>query len=218
MRNFDCWYEPVCENECSNTCVRFLEMSHLMESSGIPKNRQKPEILTAPQCDYNAFCKLADIKSNIVDFVNAGKSLYITSATTGNGKTTWAIKLLCKYFDEIWAGNGFNTRGLFINVPSFLLKCKDFNSKDKAFEECKRLIPNVDIVVWDDLGGASVSGYDVSQLLMYIDARVSNNKTNIYTSNLADADKFSSIVGVKIASRVFTRNTEIIEFKGADRR
>ena len=219
--NFDCWYMSVCDRynaNCWENCIRFLEMSKLMQSSNIPLNRQKPVRLQAPKVDYDAFCRLADIKDNIREFVEQGKNLYITSETTGNGKTSWAIKLMLKYFDDIWPGNGFNCRGIFVNVPTFLLKCKDFNNKDSSFDELRNRLDSVDLVIWDDIGSTELSSYDHSQLLMYIDARCNNCKANIFTGNIVSREKLEKAIGIKLTSRVLGENTEKIEFKGSDKR
>ena len=59
-----------------------------------------------------------------MNFVKNGENLYIFSKNFENGKAIWAIKLMQNYFNQIWAGNGFTQRGLFIHVPSFLTKFK----------------------------------------------------------------------------------------------
>ena len=191
-------------------------MSYLLDSSNIPKHMQKITSLIPDDCDYESFCKLAVIKSNILDLVNNGKNLYIVSRNTGNGKTTWSIKLMLKYFDEIWAGNGFNTRGLFIHIPTFLLKCKDFNNKDEQFEEIKAKLMDVDLVVWDDIGSNTLSNYDLSQLLMHIDQRILSGKSNIFTGNLMYSD-LERTLGSRLASRIWN-TSEVIEFQGKDKR
>lgn len=211
-----CWYKDVCNvNECSS-CIRFLEMSALVENSGLVNFY--PSVLRAPACDADAFYRLRDIKDNIVEFVENGNNLYITSSYTGNGKTTWATKLLLKYFDSIWAGNGFKTRGLFIHTPTFLLKCKDFGNTDDNFNLLKSNIPTVDLVVWDDIASTSLSPFDYNQLLMYIDIRVSNRLSNIYTGNLVDRKLLQKALGDKLTSRILGNNTEIIVFNGGDKR
>lgn len=220
MKNFDCWYKDVCTKDdifCSN-CIRFIEMRALMDNSNIPKAKQFPEILRPPKCDLSAFRRLNEIKDNINDFVKSGKCLYITSDTTGNGKTTWSIKLMLKYFDTVWAGNGFKCRGIFIHTPTFLLKCKDFNNRDDDFEEIKRRLSTVDLVIWDDIASTDISAYDYSQLLMYIDTRVNNNKSNIFTGNITTQETMKKSIGAKLTSRIFASQTEIIKFEGADRR
>lgn len=121
-----CWYIDVCNKfqteECNASCIRYMEMDYLMQNSGIPKNRQYSVSLIPSKNDVQAFLTLKDIKDNIVEFVQNGESVYIYSNNFGNGKTTWAIKLMQKYFDNVWAGNGFRCRGIFIHVPTFLTK------------------------------------------------------------------------------------------------
>lgn len=210
----DCWYVDVCNQECSVTCVRYTEMRHLMSTSDIPKTMQVPTLLEAGE-DYTPFCILSDIKDNITNFVTGGSNLYITSKNPGNGKTSWAIKLMLKYFDEIWAGNGFQTRGLFVHVPTFLLKAKDF--KEPMTEEYKETLLNCDLVIWDDIGSVSISQYDYSQLLMYIDNRILSKKSNIFTSNVEDKEQLNKTVGDKLTSRIYN-TSQVVTFRGKDRR
>ena len=215
-----CWYKDVCladPSECG-LCIKYLEMQFLMDESNLPKAKQRPQTLLAPKCDMSAFIRLAEIKSNMVDFVEQGKNLYITSGMSGNGKTSWAIKLLLKYFDEIWAGNGFNVRGLFISVPEFLIKSKDFKNTDASFEQLKKNISKADLVIWDDIASTNLSSYDYSQMLMYVDMRILHEKSNIFTGNFPSQEELGERIGQKLASRIFGANTEIITFKGGDMR
>lgn len=215
MKNENCWYKNVCEQECKSSCIRFLEMNHLVENSQIPVVNQYPKMLDAEDADYDAYCLLADIKDNIIDFVEGGGNLYIASNETGNGKTTWATKLMLKFFDEIWAGNGFRVRGLFLHVPTLLLRLKNF--KDPLSEEFKANILNTDLVIWDDIAATDMSNYDLTQLLMFIDQRILNAKASIYTSNLATQQQLSEAVGQRLASRIWN-TCEVVIFQGKDRR
>ena len=219
FRREDCWYKDVCNADVDcNMCIRFQEMQYLMENSNLPKSKQKPIPLDAPDCDLDAFKRLAEIKANIRQFVEDGRNIYITSAYTGNGKTSWAIKLLLKYFDEIWAGNGFNVRGIFIHVPTFLIKSKDFKNNDKEFEELRKRILVADLVVWDDIASTNISAYDYSQLLAYIDSRTLNDVSNIFTGNCPTKESLTENVGDRLSSRVWGNNTEVIIFRGGDQR
>lgn len=210
----DCWYKDVCTNDNCNSCIRYAEMKYLMDSSGIPEKRQHPEKLIGDE-DLEAFVKLADIKDNILEFVESGKNLYICSQYTGNGKTSWAIKLLLKYFDEVWAGNGFKMRGLFLNVPTLLLSLKDFNNPNLA--ELKNNLLLADIIVWDDIAASYVTNYDLAQLMIYIDQRVLLQKSNIFTGNLVSEHQLQKLLGDRLASRIWN-TSEVIEFVGKDRR
>lgn len=212
MRNEDCWYNSVCTYDTCVNCIRYSEMKYLIDHSNIPKNRQRPKELQAG-CDYDAFVRLADIKEDIDSFVDAGINLYICSTETGNGKTSWAIKLLLKYFDVIWAGNGFRQRGLFIHVPTFLTKLKDFTNP--LISVYREMISNVDLVVWDDIASTKLSDYDIQQLLIFIDGRISEGQANIYTGNVTTKKELASILGDRLASRIWGT---VVEFKGKDRR
>lgn len=219
MKNNNCWYNEVCQLECTSSCLRYQEMKYLMDNSNIPLTKQNPKalILTPDDLDYDAYCSLADIKDDIKGFVISGNNLYITSEYTGNGKTTWAIKLLLKYFNEIWAGNGFICRGVFVHVPTFLSRLKEFNKHDELFEELKKNILECDLVIWDDIAGSGLSEYDHSQLLSYVDQRILMEKSNIYTGNICKFNELQIAVGNRLASRIYNGST-VIKFKGKDRR
>lgn len=185
-----------------------------MDNSGIPTNRQIPKELVA-DVDLEQYCRLAEIKSDIVDFVQRGDNVFICSRYTGNGKTSWALKLLLKYFDQIWPGNGFQIRGLFVNVPTLLLQLKNFSNP--ISEEYKRNLLNVDLVVWDEIASTSITNYDYGNLLMFLDYRIMACKSNIFTSNATSVNELEKNVGSKLASRIWNTST-IIEFNGKDRR
>lgn len=173
-----CWYNNSCKNykiNCEETCIRYNEMKYMIESAKIPKGNQFKNKLIAQPVDIENFKFLNELKKDIVNFVKNGENLYIFSSNFGNGKTTWSIKLMQNYFNEIWAGNGFTQRGLFIHVPSFLTKFKEIiNKKDEEFEGMKKQLLKVDLVIWDDIAAGKLSDYDHTNLLTYIDQRKLN--------------------------------------------
>lgn len=209
----DCWYKEVCTYDQCVNCIRYSEMKYLMENSGLPKKKQVPIKLDGGR-DKLAFHLLADIKDDMLRFVERGESLYIYSEYTGNGKTSWAIKLLLKYFDSIWAGNGFRVRGYFQHVPTLFNTLKDFS---KSHEVLKRVLETVDLVVWDDIASTKLSDFDRQQLLSLIDVRVSEGLANIYTGNITSQVALKNAVGDRLASRIWNTST-LVEFKGKDRR
>lgn len=217
----ECWYSGACEDEkpdCRMGCIVYKEMLYLMNHSNIPQKLQRPLPVKVPKVDADAYKRLTEIKADMRSFVREGKSLYICSSTTGNGKTTWALKLLMRYFDEIAYGNCFRIRGAFIPVEEFLLRNKNFKTVDNELEAMKEAIQTADLIVWDDIGSAVATEYDYNNLLMYLDIRERKGLSNIFTSNSTNLDDLASHIGVKCASRVFTKDTEIITFKGGDKR
>jgi len=216
----DCWYTKTCKNykeNCMNNCIRYNEMNYLMKSARIPKGNQfKNELIPSP-IDVENFKYLAKIKKDVTNFIKNGENLYIFSSTFGNGKTTWSIKIMQSYFNQIWAGNGFTQRGLFIHVPSFLTKFKEvINKKDEEFEDMKKQLLEVDLVIWDDIAAGKLTDYDHTNLLTYIDQRKLNGKSNIYTGNLNEQELVEAL-GNRLKSRVYN-DSAVVELFGNDRR
>ena len=214
--NNKCWYKDVCRDKACSGCVRYSEMVYLMQASGLPEAKWRPiDLYAGTKNDTKMFNRLAELKNNIVDFVETGSNLYIASRHTGNGKTSWSLKLLFKYFDQIWAGNGFRTRGIFIYVPSFLLKLKDF--KNPISSELRKNIECCDLVIWDDIASTELSNYDYSQLLLFIDSRMMAEKSNIFTGNVVEESELREVIGERLASRIFN-TSQIVVFDGKDQR
>lgn len=217
----NCFYKETCllysGEHCNDSCIRFAEMKNLFQTSLIPKARWGLEKLSPDEKDLQSYLELNDIKLNITEFVDNGRNLYIWSRSCGNGKTSWAIKLLKSYFNSIWNGNGLRVRGLFLHTPTFLQEIKNqFDNPTDEFQKILDLVTEVDIVVWDDISATRMSEYDTSQLLLFIDKRVSEKRTNIYTGNIAPDNLYTN-VGTRLGSRI-VELSKCIEFKSNDDR
>lgn len=211
-----CWYKDVCRNDC-NSCLRYKSMLSMCQKSGLPESMWIPKTLTTNEEDLLTFKKLATIKSSMVDFVKNGRNIYIFSDICGNGKSSWAIKLLLSYFDDIWHTSGFNCKGIFLHTPTFLTQYKNNISKQsKEFEELRDNILKCDVVIWDDIASTKLSDYDYNVLLTYIDQRMLSNKSNIFTGN-CDEDKCEEYLGQRLKSRIFSSDF-IFELKEQDKR
>lgn len=216
-----CWYNKVCAHYntevCRSNCKRYLQMYYLFNQAGIPEPLQYPKPLYPEEADLEQFERLAEIKDDIVNWVDEGNSLYIFSTTCGNGKTTWAIKLMSKYFDRIWPGNGYECRGIFVRVGELLNRVKRAISKpDLQLTEYLEAIRECDLVIWDDIGEFELTVFEQQTLIELIDTRIYGGKSNIYTSNVID-DTLESHVGTRLTSRILNKS-EVIEFIGNDRR
>lgn len=216
-RNSDCWYVETCEDDCSR-CVVYAQLNWQMEHSGLPKAKQRPIILYLTDDnsgDKDAFYRLAEIRKDIVNIVEQGKNIYICSNWTGNGKTSWAIKMLHTYFHHTAVGNYDNLKGMFVSTTELLLQLKDFNNPlSKTYIEN---LKNVDLVVWDDIAVTGMSQYDFTQLYSIIDKRILAEKSNIFTSNQPTVEGFAKMMGNRLASRIYY-TSEVIELKGKDMR
>lgn len=212
-----CWYKRICTEQCSENCIRYKLMKSLFKQSQLPEAQWNYKALKCQEDDLESFKKLSDISTNILDFINTGKNLYIYSHNPGNGKTSWSIRLMYSYFDKIWHKSSFDCKALFINVPKFLYNCKRSISQDvKGFEELCNIISTVDLVIWDDIAESNATSYEHQILLQYIDDRINSGKSNIYTSN-KDFIELQTSIGERLASRVYNCST-IIKFVENDKR
>lgn len=168
--------------------------------------------------DKDVFRGLQEISSHIEDFVLQGNQLYLHSTIAGNGKTSWALRLLQQYFEEIWSKSPLVCRGLFISAPRFLLELKDNISQQSDYiSHIKENILKADIVIWDDIATKNVTTpFEGEHLLSYIDNRIELGKCNIFTSNLNDQE-MHEVLGDRLASRICNLSYNL-EFKGADKR
>ena len=212
-----CWYKRICTEKCTENCIRYKLMYSLFKQSNLPEALWDYKSLTCEDKDYQAFKELQAKSDAILNFIANGNNLYIYSENCGNGKTTWAIRLMYSYFDKIWHKSCFDCKELFVSVPKFLYNCKRSISQDvKGFEELCNLISEVDLVIWDDIGEMKASDYEHQILFQYIDDRINSKKSNIYTSN-KNKEQLEDVLGVRLASRIYNCS-ECIEFVEEDKR
>ena len=212
-----CWYKRICTEQCSENCIRYKLMYSLFKQSNLPEALWNYKELICHEKDLQVYKQLQAKSDAILNFIEAGNNLYIYSENCGNGKTTWAIRLMYSYFDKIWHKSCFDCKALFVSVPKFLYNCKRSISQDvKGFEELCNLISEVDLVIWDDIGEMKASDYEHQILFQYIDYRINSKKSNIYTSN-KNKEQLEDVLGVRLASRIYNCS-ECIEFLEEDKR
>ena len=217
--NKDCIFFNVCQTKehCSVDCIRYAEMKYLLDNSGLPNNLKGKTILNPEKIDYEAFCSLAEIKDNIVDFVKQGKNLYLYSENVGNGKSSWLAKILKTYFNKVWAGNGFKKRGYFLYLPTFLIELKEsIRNPNPELDDLKEFLKTIDLLCIDDIAASTLSEYEHNYLLYIIETRLSNGLSTLYSSNLNEQNLLQYL-GTRLKSRVFN-NSKIIHLQGRDRR
>ena len=212
-----CWYKRICTEQCSENCIRYKLMYSLFKQSNLPEALWDYKELICHEKDLQVYKQLQAKSDAILNFIESGNNLYIYSENCGNGKTTWAIRLMYSYFDKIWHKSCFDCKALFVSVPKFLYNCKRSISQDvKGFEELCNLISEVDLVIWDDIGEMKASDYEHQILFQYIDDRINSKKSNIYTSN-KNKEQLEDVLGVRLASRIYNCS-ECIEFVEEDKR
>lgn len=223
----DCWLRCNCKkfkkepNYCSDDifCIKLFKINSLYENALLTDSQKKHVTLfpDADGTDFDKFVQLQQIESNIVQFVNEGKSLYLHSSNCGNGKTAWSIRLLQAYFNKIWADSDIGCRALFINVPKFFLALKDNITKPSEYiQHIKENITFADVVVWDEVGIKNCTQFEFENFLSMVNSRIDLGKSNIYTSNLTREELLEK-VGERLYSRIINLSTDI-ELNGIDKR
>ena len=216
----DCWLVSECNHcDCDTFCMRNYKLSYLYASANMSPSQMKKVVLYVDNdgTDTEAFKQLKEIETNIISFVSDGDSLYIHSTICGNGKTSWALRMIQAYFNKIWHKCGLECKALFINVPRLLLALKDnISEKSEYVSHIKENILNADLVVWDEVGSKGLSQFEHENILSFINARIDTGKSNIYTSNLSD-EELHVALGDRLYSRI-VNNSISIELMGADKR
>jgi DNA replication protein DnaC len=224
----DCFVKDICKKRLSNNCecatnnifcIKLFKLDNLYDNAML-SNAQRQHLqlrIDADGSDKDAFNRLKYIEDNIEEFVNSSRNLYIYSHITGNGKSAWAVRLLQSYFNSIWHSSELTCRGLYINVPRFLLSLKDnISEKSDYIQHIKEYILEADLVIWDELGYKNVTPFEAENLLNYINARIDLGKSNIYTSNMYP-EELREKVGDRLYSRVVNLSENIM-FVGSDKR
>lgn len=211
-----------CENEnnpakCHDLCYAYTQMVKLLTMARVPKKRWGPTPIRPDKVDVEAFSILTEIRDDCENFVKNGEKLYIYGKEPGNGKTTWALKILQQYLDAVWPWHTNKPRALFVHVPTFLFKFKDrINTPDPEFEDLLKNLVNCELVVWDDIGACKLTEYDHGNLLVFIDQRALHELSDVFTGNLGGVE-LEDALGPRLFSRVW-KASEVVELRGKDRR
>lgn len=218
--NASCWLTNQCNHkDCDTFCLRRFKLDYLYNQALVSvEQRQRVDLkLDYDLTDKQAFDFLKNVESSIIGFVNAGKNLYLWSNMTGNGKTAWSLRLLQAYLNSVWPKSDLKCRALFINVPKFFLALKDnISEKSEYIAQIKANVLDADLVIWDEVALKTLTQFEMENLLSLINNRLDYGKSNIYTSNISPNDLLN-LVGDRLYSRIINMS-EVIEFKGADKR
>lgn len=215
-----CFAEEYCKKDrsaCSELCGGYRVLRALYNLSRIPEKYRYNIPLKPEQVDIPAFEALNAYKESVLEKVEAGEGLYIWGKSTGNGKTSWACKVMSHYFRKIAFDTGLENEGLYIFLPTFLEDLRDnYDSKDPDFEQVLSMVRECKLLIIDDIGAERVTEWVRERMVSIINTRVSNDLATIYTSNLSP-EELKAELGDRISSRVLGAS-QVIEITGGDRR
>ena len=188
------------------------KVRQLLVESGLPKKYYEPQDLVPRAVDSEAWNFLQDYRENIVERVESGENIVISSDTVGNGKTSWAIRLLQRHLAETALDGRLVDKGVFCVSASMLEIFGDFGYFETSVEFFDYLnrLKNCDLLVIDELGSGRITQVSYNHFYDLVNYRVDNELTTIYTTNFSDA-QIKDILGERMYSRIFDTAT-VIEF------
>lgn len=205
-------------DETKRDLIRSAQLE-LLEQSNIPEVYWDEIKLTMRPNDIDAYKRLNDIKENIISISESNvnmKNLLICSSKTGNGKTSWSLKIL-QYFifksaQELYYANEVSPNGFFVPTTEFVLLSKEYDSSyRKRYWNMLDMIEKSRVVVFDDIGAGEYSRAEYMALLSAIDGRVFRKQYCIFTSNFIEKDEVVvKKLGERLADRVFETSEKII--------
>lgn len=213
-----CWWEKTCLKKsviCNNLkncndCTRYLQMKLQTEMANIPGEFPIEHRLDETKKDLQAYITLKQL--DIQDFVVNGRSLVIESENTGNGKTSFAKKLLLKYMAK--KVGRINT-GYFLNLPIALAEVKEaINTKEEL--PYLRIFSTVRLLVIDEVGASKLTEYEEKWLLRMLSEREKTpGLATIYTLN--SSSNLKELLGKRLYSRIYTKSQKV-KFVEGDKR
>lgn len=194
---------------------RLAVQRDLLEVSGLPEIYWEEVKMNVPDSDVKAYNRLVEIKDNIMSISEpnlAMKNLLICSNKTGNGKTSWAIKILQYFIFKSAQKYPDEENGFFVPVTEFVLASKEYdNSHRKKYWDMLNMIEKSRVVVFDDIGAGEYSRAEYMALLSAIEGRVFRKQYCIFTSNFTEKnDVIVKKLGERLADRVFETSEKII--------
>lgn len=189
----------------------------IYKASNIPAIYLNTDIALYPEdCDIEAFQLLKKIQDQCIRFVKERRNLNLYSSRVGNGKTTWAVKIMKNFIDTFACV--YDSDCLFISVPEFILLSKNFSDEaQQRYNSLKTRAMTARLVIFDEIASKHSTEFDELTFHTIISHRIYSGKSTIYTSNVLPQD-LKKLLGERIADRITGSNTINIELKGGSRR
>ena len=192
------------------------KLNDLFEHSGLPKKFFEPQILVERKADIECWQWLEDVRNNIVEEVQRGLNIVITSTIVGNGKTSWAVRLLQRYLAETALDGRMVEKGMFVVSAQLLTEFGDYNyfQTMKEFLERFEKLKTCDLLVIDEIGGGSLTKASYPYVYDLVNYRVDNNLSTIYTTNYTD-EEIIDLLGQRLYSRIYDTSV-VLEFEASN--
>jgi len=226
------WWEdfaqPTCKNsktckyvgtdKCLPNCYWYYISSALYNVSEIPETWRKEIKLVPEEVDLQMFTICKQFENAVLGHVEKGNGLFIYSNSVGNGKTSWAMKILQRYIQELsMTGIRFDgPKAYYVNVSELFETLRTNMENKEVTIKIEKAIQDADLVIFDDMGVEAPTTWVKNKLYNYINYRYMNGKSMIVTSNLS-FDQLGAKLDKRIADRI-AEKCRPIHLRGISRR
>lgn len=193
-----------------------------IREANIPPKFNYDDKLTPAEIDLEAFERLDKVRNGAYKFTKEGYNLLICSNNTGNGKTSWALKILYNYLIICSKRGEFKWKSpnaYFFNVPLYFLnRRRAINNEDyqRIVDETDYNVSHAGLVVFDDISSKALRDFDKDAFHAMVEERQLDNKASIYTTN-SEPSNLINILDEKTYDRI-VNNSKVITLKGASNR
>lgn len=227
-----CALAPFCKlagsDKCNDQCAPFISVNSRYENADIPSDYKGVTLANSPareeQSDiYTVLESYAETFSTDVRI----KNLYLYSKSPGTGKTTTAIALLNEYIRRRFLyyakerKNMPESLGAFLDVNELQTRYNlaSMSKDDEDMDVIKDAIlrySNVEFLVVDDVGVRSATESFRAMVHSIINARVTNGRPTVFTSNVMLAG-LTSVLDERLYDRINDQTLSLF-FKGESKR
>lgn len=225
-----CWAESYCtklnaeRTNCIAICSGYQLLNIQYQEAEMPRKYQymQDNILVAETEDEQMYYKwLHKWKDNVLENVEEGKSIWISSPTAGNGKTSWSCNIMGEYFQQLARNLEMSNRGLFVSAFDLAQRLKVSFKDDAIMQEVQSKIErmrDIELLILDDMFVTTYTDYLYDTFAEIIHHRYHMGKSTICTSNKHPEDLFNeNLMDERLYSRI-TDMFDVIEFDGRCRR
>lgn len=189
--------------DCRKCCSEYKKINVAITNCGQPNTKKFLIDLVLQKIDTKAFLRLNEIKENVVQWVERGSNLFLTSDNIQTGKTTWALKILYRYITTMCTTIPFTINGYYLYVPELLFKLKDYEyKKTQEFKQLETIMKSCPLVIWDGINLQTLTPQEQATLGIYFNKRDLDCLSNIFIGKNISEEDLTIMVGPVLAQRL----------------
>lgn len=197
--------------ECTEYCWKKIQIRYQLNVSGMPADYMFDTRMKKAKSDkdFKQFVELASWVNDRTKLYwrikQKSEGMFLYSKSKGNGKTSWACKIMLNYLRGLPNTMESFEKPLvqFVSVPSLFDTLRSgMDNPTPELRQLEEIIKTCDLVIFDDIGAESPSKWVKEKLYIYINERSANGRATIFTSNLT-IEELEDTLGDRITDRIW---------------